>query len=1039
MTRAEDRSRTTICWSPPVRTARIVLLTILAAVLLGTPLPAISVDPDAAFFDQYGREEGLSSSAVSSIVQDDRGFIWFGTQGGLNRFDGTRVRSWEHEPFTENQLPHDLIQTMYRDPSEPYIWLGTYRGVSRFNLDTGTFTNWAKEVGNPNSLSNDVVTAIVRDRDGTLWVGTLEGLNRLDPATGHVERTLRTRGIPGLPDETIRALHIDERGYLWIGSYGGLAVLDPQRDRIRSVLTEEELPAAAVMSIQPDPEEERLWLGVWGTGLVRYDIPAEFRDGEEPAGGPALELFPLGDDRVYTVLPGPDRYVFAGSWGGGLYRVDRVTGEVDGFRHEPSQLYSLSHDTVYSLAFDDSGALWIGTNGGGVNRLSENKRNYLRFRHEYQSPAGVSQGRITAIRRDSYGSLWIGTYNGGLNRYDAERDEMIHYRADPSRPAALSNDIITAIYEDSQRNLWIATNEGLNRYIRERDSFETFHHDPEDDRSIPGDIIYDVEETAEGVLWIGSYGEGVSRWDRRDNSFRHYSHDPDDPASLSDNLVYDILEDSRGRIWVATNRGLNRYDRGTGSWVRYSHTPGTPGTLSSNSLRVLHESSKGVLYIGTVSGGLNIFEPEREGFRYLSPAGGLPDNTITAIEEDDAGRIWLATEYGLAIYDPETGAIENLDEDDGIGGMEFNAGSFKDGDGTLWFGGNHGVTAITDPLLAENTHPPQIHITGIDIMSRPYRPEALTFTGQGLELGYEETTLGLEFASLDFAAPGRNRYRYQLEGFDTDWIDNGTRGYTTYTNLPPGTYTFRVDGSNNDGLWSGNPAELTLHVQTPPHLRWWAFLVYAAAGIFLVFTVLRLRDRRILARRVEQLDVQRTQLESDNRLLGRMSLTDPLTGVYNRRYFDWRLQDSWDRAAKSGWAISLIMVDVDRFKNFNDRYGHPEGDSTLRHVADLLTQRVSRASDVVARYGGEEFGIILHGVDEEGARQVAENICGAVAEARIPHDASDVSDIVTVTAGFCTVTPGSGGSPKALVAGSDRALYAAKDAGRNQVRSCRDR
>jgi diguanylate cyclase (GGDEF)-like protein len=371
--------------------------------------------------------------------------------------------------------------------------------------------------------------------------------------------------------------------------------------------------------------------------------------------------------------------------------------------------------------------------------------------------------------------------------------------------------------------------------------------------------------------------------------------------------------------------------------------------------------------------------------------------------------------------------------------MEFNSGSMRDQQGALWFGGTHGVTVLENARLQANTHPPAVEITGVEVMSEALTPEAQTFTGETIELSHRDRSISFEFVALDFAAPSSNRYRYMLEGFDQDWIANGTRDFTTYTNLPAGSYTFRVDGSNNDGVWSGDPAELRITVARPLYARWWAFAGYAALLVLVALVVLRLRDRRLLKAQVAQLHDQRTRLEDDNRLLGRMSITDPLTNIYNRRYFDWRISDSWTRAQRSGWSLSLLIIDIDYFKLFNDSYGHPEGDAALREVARVITERVSRASDVVARYGGEEFAVLLHGVDDPGAGRVAENIRRSVEEVRIPHDASAVSDVLTVSIGICTVRPEAGGSAKTLLAGADRALYEGKQAGRNTIRSCDSR
>lgn len=996
-----------------VRTRSFCALLVVAAALLGSvSANAIDTLPGTPRFDHISRKDGLSNASVSSIVQDRRGFLWFGTQGGLNRYDGLGVQVWEHDPFDGDSLPHNLIQTMYLDPEDDVIWIGTYRGLSRFNIATGAFTNYGHVDGDETSLSDDVVTSVVRGPHGDLWVGTLNGLNRMDTEAGTVTR------IADLPHQTVRALHVDDSNRLWVGTYGGLVLLDPIDGSIlRTVDVSAGLPAAAVMDIH-QIEEHALWLGVWGAGLARY----ETESGD-------VQTVPLADRRVYVVNGRED--IYAGTWGGGLFRHDPQTGQVERFIHAGE--YSLSHNVVYSLMFDDAGVLWIGTNGNGVNRLSARKRNYLRFKSDPEDSDSLSPGKVTAIYRDSHGVLWIGTYTGGLNRYDAVEDKMVHYTHDPRDSHSLSNDIVTSIFEDSRGTLWVTTNRGLNRYDRDHDRFDWMLADPEDPNTIPDDITYCMAEDRDGELWIGTYSAGVSRYDPDTGQFTHYENDSADPSSLSDNLVYTMLVDSRGTLWIGTNNGLNRYHPESDSFVRYLHDENDRSTISSNTVRVLREGPEGRIWIGTVSGGLNVLDPSDETFSHVTKRDGLPDNTVIGILADGLGRLWLATLYGISIVDPDEGVIRNLDEEDGLAGMEFNNGHFRDRDGTLIFGGPHGVSVFSEEVLSENTHAPPVHVLSVEAAGKPVDLRA----GLGrVALPYDYASISLEFVALDYEAPSKNTYRHKLLGFDESWIDSGTRNYTTYTNLPPGDYTFVVQGANNDGVWGKIPATLEISVTSPPWLRWWAFLAYGVVLVLVYGIAVRIREGRVLRARVKELTDTRERLQQANERLAALSVEDGLTGVFNRRYLDARIEEEVGRAERSGAPVALLIVDVDRFKAYNDAYGHTAGDECLKMVADTLKGSVNRIADCVARYGGEEFCIVLPQTELDGAKAVAERAMTAIREKAIRHEASDVTDILTVSVGICAWTSTSGRAPKDLLSAADAALYRAKQDGRDRTEVC---
>lgn len=944
-------------------------------------------------FERLGREEGLSNLSVSSIVQDRNGFLWFGTQGGLNRYDGRSVEVFRHDPFDENTLPHDLIQTIYYQEEEEVLWIGTYNGLSSFDISAGSFTNIP---AGDDGISNSVVIAVVSDSRGMIWIGSMGGLDRLDPETGEIT----SYEVPG---DVVRSLHVDARGTLWVGSYTGLYTLDTTDSAVGTKTPTKKditLPSEAVMDII-EVEPGVLALGCWGGGIVRYVVDSG-----------RVTVQELEDDRVYTLTRTNDGTLWAGTWGGGLFAVES-SGRVTRFSGS-SEEANLANPIVYSLHQDRSDILWIGTNGGGVQKISPRKRDYRRFGRDPDDPAALPEGKVNVISRDPRGALWFGLYNGGLNRYDDAQNRMITYRHEEDDPASLPNNIVNDIFYLPGYRFLVATNGGIARFDPETGRFELWGRDFNQEAPLPDEIVYVIEEDSLGRLWIGTYTKGVVRYDPETGAMRHFSHEPEDPDSLSDNLIYDIHEDSGGRIWIATNNGLNRYDESSESFRRYRHNPDDRSSISSNTVRSIYEDSAERLWIPTVSGGLSRWRGEGKGFEHILAGDGLASNTVVSILEDELGRLWAATQQGISIINPETGAISTLDENDGLASVEFHAGALRDRNGTLYFGAAHGVTGISESASLRNPHPPQVHISSIEILQRPIREYQYVLNGSSVELSPQDRLISFEFVALEYEAPERNEFYYKLDGFDREWIHAGNRGFASYTALPPGEYTFMVRASNNDGVWSETPATVSLSVEAPLWRRWWAFLIYTLLLLGIVFAAIRLNQGRLVRR-------QNEQLAAANKELQRLSLHDPLTELYNRRYLDTRLKEELAHARRSGRPVSLLMLDLDRFKEYNDRHGHVAGDAVLVDFARTLQREIQRRTDFACRYGGEEFAIVLYDTDRSGAAEIATRIIEAAREGD-----------VTVSIGVATTGAGKESGERSLLESADAALYEAKAGGRDR-------
>jgi len=954
-------------------------------------------------FERIDRTDGLSNLSVSAILQDRDGFMWFGTQGGLNRYDGNSFHVYRHQPFQPDGLPHNLIQTMLYDAEREAIWIGTYRGLSHFDKASGHFQNFAHSDGSNSSLSNNLVIALEQEKDGTLWVGTAAGLNRLLPGSDVFDHF-------SVPGNVVRALHIDAAGTLWVGSYGGLQRFERETDSL--VSADVSLPTPYVMTIN-EPHPGTLLLGCWDGGLVTYTVET---------GTTTLSTF--ADNRVYTVAQTGEGTTWVGTWGGGLFAV-----LPDGsLRHYGTTQTNdgLSHNVVYALYTDHAGNLWIGTNGGGINFAAPQIRDFRILHHEPGNPDSLSGGKVNVMLRDSTGDLWIGVYSGGLNRVRRETGEIIHYRHDSSDRTSLADDTVNAIFEDTRGVLWIGSHGGLQKFVRSRNSFLTWGNDINSEAPLPDNIVYTLAEDDRHRLWIGTYNGGVLRYDPQTGHTVGFQHEPGNQHSLSDNLIYDILATRSGDVWIATNNGLNRYLSDERGFQQYHHRPDDLDSLSGSTVRTLYEDSRGSLWVGTSSGGVNRFHAEDGTFSHFTEQEGLSDNVVVGIMENGRGWLWIATHGGLTAYDPATGMIQTLREDDGLYGTEFSMGHYQEADGSMLFATSQGVMKIPGDYLLQDRAVPPIHITDISIFDTALSPDRVSFNGATVSLEPNQRAITIGFVALDYASRKHLSYLYRLDGFDETWRSSGERNHVTYTNLPPGGYTFHVKDQIALGSQTAAPAAtFTLNVAAP----WWrtgpAVVLYVLLATALLVMIMRMRETALVKSQNVELERANTLLESANQELKKLTVDDPLTCVYNRRYFDSHLKEEIERARRYGGTVALLLIDIDHFKRFNDEYGHLAGDRCLSQVAEILKGGSARSGDFVARYGGEEFAVFLMGTDRAGAEVIALELTQRIMQLTP----------VTVSIGLAAGLPGDGATPRSYIEAADRALYRAKADGRNIVRT----
>jgi signal transduction histidine kinase/ligand-binding sensor domain-containing protein/DNA-binding response OmpR family regulator len=820
-------------------------------------------------FEHFTTSEGLSQSTVLCMLQDSRGFIWFGTRDGLNKYDGYKFTVYRNTPENKSSISNNYISSIAEDKNGN-LWIGTGGGgLNFFDRKRESFTAYKHNPGDLATISNNSISALAIDKDGDLWIGTLNtGLDKLDVKTGVFKHYYNYKNKENsLTDNFVRSILITKKNTIYIGTkHGGLNKFDQKTESFTSYVHDENNSKSIayddIFTIFED-SRGKLWIGTNGAGLDLFDVEensfVHYRQ-------QATVQNPLPVNSIHAIGEGPDKNIWIGTENGGLFLLNFATGNMATYANDEIDKNSLSNNSVYSILKDSKSNMWVGTFAGGVNFVNRDNK-FVHFKHTL-SPESLSDNKILCIFEDSKKNIWIGTDGGGVNLFDKEKGEFKHFKHLPGNTNSVCGNYVLSIAEDKYGNIWIGTyGDGITVYDRDKNRYRHYKNDIIDPGSLSNNYPWSIYKDSEGEMWIGTYGAGLNKYNYGTHNFTKFRFLPGKKDGLNNDDIVSILDDDNGHLYLGTTSGgLNVYDKSSGTFTHYLHLDLDSASIASNNVGRIIRDHNGTFWIAT-NGGLSSFDAGKKKFKNYTIQNGLPNNSIFGIVEDENNDLWISTNNGISRFDIKNNRFDNFGLMDGLQGNEFKEQAFlKSSSGDIYFGGNNGFNIFRASEITPVKFDPPLSFTGLRI-SNIGVPIANDSTDSPLQyhiaetesvtLPYNSSVIEFEFASLNFSSNGKKKYSYMLEGLDQNWIESGTKTTAGYTNLDPGTYVFRVKGMDNSANWSPKELRLTLKIIPPFWLTWWFKLLIflSIVGVYLLLHRLRMKainaQKRSLEKQVE--------------------------------------------------------------------------------------------------------------------------------------------------------------------------------------------
>ena len=772
-------------------------------------------------FEHLTIADGLPENSVSCILQDHLGFMWFGTQNGLVRYDGYSMKVFQPDPIDSLSISDRHIQTIYEDKSGT-IWIGTNVGLNSFDRATETFTRYVYDPSDSTRKYANYITNISGAKDGNLLIGTATGLNLFNKGTKifkyiYYRDSVSSIGVRDIIEDSLT-------GTFYVAVNNTIMIYDPRKKILtNSNVKGSELNLGTINSFLQSADGN-IWIG-HSRGLALFNSITNTIKNYQPV--PLLDY--KRENNIGQLTEDENGFI----WGAGpidfyhhgLVCFNPTNKQFKIYNSVPHKPNSLSRNNVSYVYKDNSGILWVGTFWGGLNKWDKKKNKFKRFSYYHLKSNDKRFNEIFAITEDHDNVIWFGTSDGlySFNRFSSQFQNYRYTTND-------KNNTVTSIYSDNTGTIWFGTlTKGLGRFNPITGSFGFYSKDPNDSSSISHNVIRCILPEDNNALWIGTQ-DGLNRFDKTTGNFITYIHDPKNHNSLSQNDVTCIYKDRKGQLWVGTNwmGGLNLFDRTNESFklISLQKSRLDPKELSSanSTILTIFEDSKGSFWISTYDGGLHLFDRERGILvSKITEKDGLANNLISSILEDDAGNLWLGTANGLSRFNLETHSIRNYFTSTNFEENRYNNSACKTSTGEMLFGTYDGFIMFHPDSIRDDPIPPQVVINKVSLFNKPGRKlkiDGFISELKKLELSYDENDLRFDYVGLHYGDPSKNQYKYKLEGFDKDWVNAGTQRNAIYTNLDAGEYVFRVTACNRDGVWNEKGASLKIIIPPPFWATW---------------------------------------------------------------------------------------------------------------------------------------------------------------------------------------------------------------------------
>lgn len=948
-------------------------------------------------FSNYTSDQ-TNIGSVTAMVQDAKGFLWVGGENGLARYDGHTVLLYRAS--SGNSIAGNYVQGLVVD--DRYLWAATVTGISRLDLNTGKFTNVSTST---NAIPSNDVTSISRYKK-SVFAATTEGLAILDSETLEPQTPAFVRKLPALVH--IRYVYVNGDS-LWLGtSHLGLIRVDLITDEVMYYSPDSQDPDAIpyqdIRGIY-SPDGVHYWLASLGGGLIHFDTQQQ-KFTQYAAHKNADKPFVTND--VWGVFGDSKGYIWVGTDSAGLWRVNLATQEIEGYMHDSSVPTSIDSNKARLVFEDKDSNIWVGSFSGILNYYHRAFDDIKTFRKRNRFHPGLNKSAILAIHPAQEGLYWVGT-EGGLDLLDPQKGSVLSFSADTGE--TLMADPVLALEKDNQGNLWVGTwGGGVQRYNPQSGQWLNLLNHVEMNKQLPSAYIWALQDDGKGNLWVGTQKRGTYKIHLATGTVKHYPFNAMGAGGIVGEFVRDITLDADGNIWIASLHGLSRYRPESDDFDIMTHNPSNSNSLSSNQLIAITAHSNGDIWLASRSSGITVYNPTTKNYRRLGVKEGLPSPAVSCMAEDQQGNVWVGSPSGLVKISEDLLQIKTYRQANGLAGSNYNRnGCYVDSQGQVWAGSKEGLSIFEPSVLELTKKTSATVLSGLRINYGQAQADTYWQTKKQLPktLNYQQNAISFDFSLNQFHLPQFNAYRYRLRGFDATWQNLSRGNSAIYTNLDPGQYVFEVKGKSPNGEWAEAVTAVGFGINPPPWRQWWAYLLYAS-----FVTIAFAAYRNYMAVRARSLVYQQ------------LSQQDQLTQLPNRLALNHCIE-AWHAEHKN---YSVIILDLDFFKNINDTYGHDAGDVILKEFS-MIAQSEIRDCDLLGRWGGEEFLILCDSDNLETVKNIAERIQKNIAMQTFIFHQKIIS--LTISAGCAVREPEE--SFTELFHRADQALYFAKEGGRNCV------